>query len=88
MASFTMGPLYPSNAATSIVTGDEKILIINQSGKPSTIKVNQILDKIDDEIVDRIDDQVIDKVGDQIEDIIDERLENVDTTNNLKWNDV
>jgi hypothetical protein len=38
--------------------------------------------------VDRIDDQVIDKVGDQIEDIIDERLENVDTTNNLKWNDV
>lgn len=40
MASFTMGPLYPSNAVTSIVTGDEKILIINQSGKPSTIKVN------------------------------------------------
>lgn len=40
MASFTMGPIYPSNAATSVVTGDEKILIINQSGKPSTIKVN------------------------------------------------
>lgn len=88
MASITMGPLYTSNVGTSTVTGDEKILIINQSGKPSTIKVNQILDKIDDEIVDRIDDQVIDKVGDQIEDIIDERLENVDTTNNLKWNNV
>lgn len=40
MASFTMGPLYTSNAATSVVTGDEKILIINQGGKPSTIKVN------------------------------------------------
>ena len=88
MASFTMGPLYTSNAATSIVTGDEKILIINQGGKPSTIKVNQILDKIDDEIVDRIDDQIIDKVGDQIEDIIDDRLENIDPEINLKWNEV
>jgi len=40
MASITMGPLYTSNVGTSTVTGDEKILIINQSGKPSTIKVN------------------------------------------------
>lgn len=88
MASFTMGPLYVSNVITSEVTGDEKIFIINQSGKPSTIKVNQILDKIDDGIVDRIDDQILDRVEDQIGDIIEDRLENVDTTNNLKWNDV
>lgn len=88
MASITIGPLYTNNVTTSNLTGDERILIINQGGKPSTINVNQILDKIDDEIVDRIDDQVIDIVGDQIEDIIDDRLENVDTTNNLKWNDV
>lgn len=88
MASITMGPLYTSNAATSDVTGDERILIINTSGKPSTIKVNQILDRIDDEIVDRIDDQVIDKVEDQIDDIIEDRLENVDISSNLKWNEV
>ena len=88
MASITMGPLYTSNAATSNVTGDEKILIINQSGKPSTIKVNQILDKIDDEIVDRIDDQVTDKVEDQIEDSMDNHLENIDIDCNVKWNEV
>lgn len=40
MASFTMGPLYQGYASTSTVTGHEKILIINQGGKPSTIKVN------------------------------------------------
>lgn len=88
MASFTMGPLYVSNTATSEVTGNEKIFIINQSGKPSTIKVNQILDKIDDGIVDRIDDQILDRVEDQIEDIIEDHLENVDNCNHLTWNDV
>lgn len=92
MASITIGPIYGGYHSTTDVTGEEKILIINKGGKPSTIKVNQILDKIDDEIVDRIDDQVIEKVENQIEEkideIIDERLENIDPNNNLTWNEV
>ena len=31
---------------------------------------------------------ILDKVEDQIDDIIDDRLENIDTTTNLKWNEV
>lgn len=92
MASITIDPVRAKFNNTSDVTGDEKILVINKGGKPSTIKVNQILDKIDDEIVDRIDDQVIEKVENQIEEkideIIDERLENIDPNNNLTWNEV
>ena len=92
MASITIDPTQGRFHNTSDVTGDEKILVINKGGKPSTIKVNQILDKIDDEIVDRIDDQVIEKVENQIEEkideIIDERLENIDPNNNLTWNEV
>lgn len=88
MASITINPVYSKFPATSTVTGDEKILIINKSGKPSTIEVNQILDKVDDEIIDRIDDQILEEVREQIDDVIEDRLDNIDTNSNIKWNDV
>ena len=88
MASITIGPISGGYHSTTDVTGDEKILIINKGGKPSTIKVNQILDKIDDEIIDRIDDQIIEKIEDQIDDIIDDRLEDIDPNKSFNWNEV
>lgn len=88
MASITISPVHDKSLKTTSVTGSEKILVISQEGKPATIAVNQVIDKLDDDIVDRIDDQVIEKIEDQIDEIIDERLENVDPNNNLKWNDV
>lgn len=88
MASITINPINAQISLKSALTGDEKILVINKSGKASTIEVNQILDKVDDDIVDRIDDQVIDKIEDQIGDIIDDRLENIDSNNSLNWNEV
>ncbi len=92
MASITINPITTRDTNINSVSGSEKLLVINKGGRPSTIQVNQILDKIDSEIVDRIDDQVVEKVEDKIEDrideIIDERLENIDPNNNLTWNDV
>lgn len=88
MASITISPVHDKSLKTTSVTGGEKILVISQEGKPATIEVNQIIDKLDDDIVGRIDDQVIEKIEGQIDDIIDDRLENVDPNNNLKWNDV
>ena len=92
MASITINPIQTKVINITKVSGSEKLLVINRGGKPSTIEVNQILDKIDDEIIDRIDDQLIEKVEDQIEDriddIIDDRLENIDPNNNLTWNNV
>ena len=40
MASITIGPISGGYYGTTDVTGEEKILIINKGGKPSTIKVN------------------------------------------------
>lgn len=88
MASITIGPISGGYYGTTDVTGEEKILIINKGGKPSTIKVNQILDKIDNEIVDRIDDQLIEKIEDQIDDIIDDRLDDIDPNKSFNWNEV
>lgn len=88
MASITMHPVSNLLSTASSVAGGEKIIVINSEGKPATITVNQILDKMDDSIVDRIDDEILEKVEDQIDDMIDERLENIDTSGNLKWNEV
>lgn len=88
MASITIDPINAQIIAKSALTGDERILVINKSGKASTIEVNQILDKVDDEIVDRIDDQVMDKIEDSIDDLIDDRLDNIDPNLSLNWNEV
>lgn len=88
MASITINQVPPRIPASTEITGEEKLITISGSGKPTTVSVNQLLDKVDDGIVDRIDDQVIEKIEDQIDEIIDDRLENIDPNNNLKWNDV
>lgn len=88
MASITINPVNAQISLKSTLTGDEKILVINKSGKASTIEVNQILDKVDDEIIDRIDDQVMDKIEDSIDDLIDDRLDNIDPNKSFNWNEV
>lgn len=88
MASITINPVTSNRFMYSNVTGSEQLVAINKDGRPSTISVNQIFDRYDDDIVDRIDDQILEKVEDQIENIIDDRLDNIDPEFNLKWNEV
>lgn len=89
MASITINPITSTVPKTSEVTGEEKILIVNPSGKPSTVSVNKILDKVDDEIADRVEDQVIDQILETVDEKIDDRIdEAIDNASNLKWNDV
>ena len=88
MASITINSIVNRVPATASVTGEEKLLIINKDGKTSTIAVNQILDKIDDDIVDRIDDPVIEAVKGQIDEIVNDRLDEIDPDFSLKWHDV
>lgn len=88
MASITINPVTSNMFTSPSITGSEQLVTINKDGRPSTISVNQIFDRYDDDIVDRIDDQILEKVGDQIEDIIDDRLDNIDPEFNLKWNEV
>lgn len=72
MASITINPVHATISSISSVSGDEKFLVINKGGKPSTIGVNQILDTLDDEIEESIADA----------------LENADADFNLKWNEI
>ena len=98
MASITISSVSTTRKplAISTMTGDEQFLVIDKGGKPSTIGVDQILDKIDDDIIDRIDDdlmdtvesQLVDKFENMIDDMIEDRLDNIDSNNNLTWNDV
>jgi hypothetical protein len=94
MASITIGITPPIKVNTSTeITGEEKLVTLSSTGKPVTITVNQILDKVDEDISDRVEDQVVDqimetvdaKIEDRIEDRIDEA---VDNANNLKWTNV
>lgn len=89
MASITINPVAPSVHKTSEVTGEEKILIVNKSGTPSTVSVNKILDKVDDGIADRVEDQVMDQILETVDEKIEDRIdEAIDNASNLKWNDV
>lgn len=93
MASITMDTVSTSNRLPSDLVGDEKFLAINSAGKPVTISVSQILDRLDDQIIgdellQQIEDNVTDKIEDQIDDIIDDRLDDIDHDCNLKWNEV
>ena len=90
MASITISPVSSSPFASNAnVTGDEKLIVINKGGKTSTISVNQIIDKMDDDIIDRIDDPILEMVEDQIADMIEDRLDDIDPGNtNLNWNEV
>lgn len=89
MASITISPVFPQRPASAPITGEERIVIINQSGKPSTLPVNKFLDKIDNEIIDRIDDQVFDQIIENVDNKIDDRLdETIDNVGKLTWNEV
>lgn len=89
MASITISPVYSSVTATSEITGNEKILIINQNGKPSTIEVNQILDKMDDDISANVEAEVMASVNTKIDGQIEESLkEAIDDIGKLTWNEV
>lgn len=93
MASITINPVSSMIHTSTTITGGEKLVTIGPNGKPSTVSVNQILDKVDDSIADRVEDQVMDqimesvdeKVDDRIDDKIDEALDNI---GNFNWNDV
>lgn len=84
MASITMNVMPWFGVNTSEIDGDEKLVIID-NGKPGTIEVNQLLDKVDDKIDDILGDQIDDHIKDQIEDKLDDALDNI---GNLNWNEV
>lgn len=89
MASITINQVPPRMPASTEITGEEKLISINSNGKPTTVSVNQLLDKVDDNIVDRVEDQVIDQILETVDDKIDDRIdEAIDNASNLKWNDV
>lgn len=88
MASISMNTVPAQGTTSTPMTGGEKFIVLDSTGKFVTVGVSQILDKVDDGIVDRIDDQILEKVEDQIDDLIDERLENIDHDCNIKWNEV
>lgn len=89
MASITINQVPPRMPASTEITGEEKLISINSNGKPTTVSVNQLLDKVDDGIVDRVEDQVIDQILETVDDKIDDRIdEAIDNASNLKWNDV
>lgn len=90
MASISISIIPPTKVTTSTeITGDEKLVTVNGQGKPTTITVSQILDKVDDSIVDRVEgqvmEQVLSNVDEQVEDRIDDILDNV---GKLTWNEV
>lgn len=98
MASITISPVSstPMPQSTTTVTGDEKLIVINKGGKTSTISVNQILDKLDDDLLENLDEQfaagitadVKEDIASDIEQMVKEGLENVDPNANLNWNEV
>lgn len=89
MASITINEVSKPILPSTTITGEEKLVSIGKDGKPSTVSVNQILDKVDDSIADRVEDQVMEQimenVDEQIEDRIDDTLDNV---GKLTWNEV
>ena len=81
MASITINPVFVQIPTSTTITGEEKLVTIGTNGKPTTVSVNQILDKVDDTLSDRIEDQIMESVDDYIDD-------NLDNICNLNWNNV
>lgn len=97
MASITINPIPDQGIQSISLTGGEKLVAIDSSGKPVTVGVNQILNKVDDKIDDIIDDQIDDKIDSQFDEILDERIgvivddkldDVLDDVGNLNWNNV
>lgn len=72
MASITINPVSIQSQSSADATGVKKILGFNNDGKPATIAVNKLFDKLDE----------------QIDESIEDALDDLDTTGNLKWNEV
>ena len=69
MATISIGVVDKTNKVTTSVTGEERLVVINKSGVPTTISLNKIIDKLDDFIVEddllaKVEDNVMDKVED------------------------
>ena len=67
MATISIGVVDKTNKVNTSVTGEELLVVINKSGVPTTISLNQIIDKLDDFIVEddlltKVEDNVMDKV--------------------------
>ena len=93
MASITINPVSNTIHTSTNITGGEKLLSIGANGKPTTVSVNQILDKVDDSIADRVEDQVMDQIMDSVDEKVDDRIDDkideaLDNIGNFNWNDV
>lgn len=89
MASITISPVSKPMFSSTEITGGEQIIAINKQGKPTTVSVNQILDKVDDSIADRVEDQVMDSIMENVDEKIEDRIDDaLDNIGNLTWNDV
>lgn len=93
MATISIGVVDKTNKVNTSVTGEELLVVINKSGVPTTISLNQIIDKLDDFIVEddlltKVEDNVMDKVENQIDEIVEDAINNLDPNSNIKWNEV
>lgn len=93
MATISIGVVDKTNKVNTSVTGEERLVVINKSGVPTTISLNKIIDKLDDFIVEddllaKVEDNVIDKVEDQLDEIVKDALNNLDHECNITWNNV
>jgi hypothetical protein len=89
MASITINEVSKPILPSTSITGEEQLLAVNKQGKPATVSVNDLLDKVDDGLADRVEDQVMDQIMGSVNEKIDEKLDGVlDNVGNLTWNDV
>lgn len=93
MASITINAVSIKVPTSTEITGNEKLVSIGPNGKPKTVSVNQILDKVDDSIADRVEDQVMDQILEQVDEKVDDRIDDkideaIDNIGNFNWNDV
>lgn len=82
MATISIGVVEKTNKVNTSVTGEERLVVINKSGVPTTISLNKIIDKLDDFIVEddllnKVEDNVIDKVEDQLDEIVEDAINNL-----------
>ena len=88
MASITINAVGINVDRASSLTGNERLLVTNKDGKPSTLTVNQILDYVDDPIIESVEKSAIEAVEETIDKKIEEGLKDIDPNNNFTWNDV
>ena len=88
MASITINAVGINVDRASSLTGNERLLVTNKDGKPSTLTVNQMLDYVDDPIIESVGKSAIEAVEETIDKKIEEGLKDIDPNNNLTWNDV